>query len=211
MLRQEQRASADSAQRWSVWAYLAFLPLVIAGTLLTRINHWLVVAAIGVPLVVAIALAALGSLDRGLRTPPLLTLACVLAAISASACLSSPYVIMPALLAAFGTAAIGASPAASRRPLTWAAMCLVAAVVPMLLQALDLLPVGFSIANNRLVIEHRVSNASPDVSLAVLVVVTLVTIFAPMAFSYRSARQLRETRARLLLHVWHLRQLTSAV
>jgi hypothetical protein len=90
-------------------------------------------------------------------------------------------------------------------------MRLTAAIVPMVLQSMDLLPVGFSITGSTLLIEHRVSSASPTVSLAVLVVTTLVTVLAPMGFAYQTARQLRETRQRLLLHVWHLRQLTAPV
>ena len=90
-------------------------------------------------------------------------------------------------------------------------MCLVAAVVPMVLQALDLLPVGFSIKDNRVLIElHLYGATSPTIFYVEIVVATLLTIFAPIFFSYKTARQLHETRARLLLNVWHLRQLTSA-
>jgi len=89
-------------------------------------------------------------------------------------------------------------------------MCFVAAVVPMVLQALELLPVSFAIEENRMLIAFHVSNASPTISYGSLVLVTLLTIFTPMVFTYHTARQLRETRARLLLHLWHLRQLTSA-
>lgn len=80
----------------------------------------------------------------------------------------------------------------------------------MVLQAMDSLPVKFAIAGSRMLIEFQVSNASPTISYGSLVVVTLLSIFAPMAFTYQTARQLHETRARLLLHVWHLRQLTSS-
>jgi serine/threonine-protein kinase len=210
MLRKEERTSERAALRWSVWVYAAFVPLLLVGFSIVRVNNWFAVAAMTVPLLVAIGLSVLGTLARPLRPPPLLVLGAVLVSISASSCLSSPYVIMPALLTAIGTAAIGTARPAIRRPLLWSAMCLVAAVVPMVLQALDLLPVTFAMEDNRMLIEFEIASASRAVRHGALVAATLMTIFAPMVFTYQTARQLRETRARLLLHVWHLRQLTSA-
>lgn len=210
MLRKEERASEKTALRWSVWAYAAFVPLVLVGFAVAQVHDWVAVGAMSLPLVFAIGLAVAGTLDRRLRTPPLVMLGAVLVNISASSCLSSPYVIMPALLAAVGPAAIGSAKAVMQRPFLWAGMCFAAAVVPMGLQALHLLPVDFAIADNRMVIEFHMSNASPAISYGALVIVTLLSIFAPMVFTYQTARQLHETRARLLLHVWHLRQLTSA-
>jgi serine/threonine-protein kinase len=210
MLRKEERTSEKAALRWSAWAYLAFVPLLLVGFSIVRVNNWFAVAAMTVPLLLATGLSILGTLDRRLRTPPLLVLGAVLVSISASSCLSSPYVIMPALLTAIGAAAIGTARPAIRRPLLWSAMCFVAAVVPMVLQALDLLPVSFAIEENRMLIEFEIANASPAVRHGALVAATLMAIFTPMVFTYQTARQLHETRARLLLHVWHLRQLTSA-
>jgi eukaryotic-like serine/threonine-protein kinase len=210
MLRNEERVSEKAALRWSVWAYLAFVPLLLVGFAVARVHDWIAVGAMILPLLFAIGLAVAGTLDRRLRTPPLLMLGAVLVNISASSCLSSPFVIMPGLLAAFGPAAVGSARAVMQRPFLWAGMCFAAATVPMVLLALHVLPVDFTIADSRMVIGFHVSNASPAVSYGALVLVTLLSIFAPMVFTYHTARQLHETRARLLLHVWHLRQLTSA-
>lgn len=96
-----------------------------------------------------------------------------------------------------------------RRPLFWAAMCFMTATVPMMLQALDMLPVGFSITEpGRILIEHRISDASPLTIHTMLIMATLAAIFAPLGFNYRSALLLHETRARLVVHMWQLRQLT---
>jgi hypothetical protein len=96
-----------------------------------------------------------------------------------------------------------------RRPLLWFALFLSAAVVPMALQTLGLLPVGLAITSpGRILIEHRITDASPLTLHVSLMLATLATIVAPIAFSYRAALQLHETRAKLAVHMWQLRQLT---
>lgn len=207
MLRKEERSSERTALRWSVWAYAAFVPLVFAGFAMAEVRNWFAVGMMIGPLFIAITLSLLNAISRSLRTPPMVALGAVLVAIGSSSALSSPFVIMPALLAAFGTASMGTT--AIRRPLVWAGMCFLAAGIPIALQILGLLPVSFVIEDTRMVIGFQISSMSPDISYAVLVVITLLSVFAPMVFTYQTARQLQATRARLLLHVWHLRQLTS--
>ena len=144
-------------------------------------------------------------LAEGKRRVQKVTLGIVLVAISASSSLGGPYIIMPAFLAAFATATMATTPPAMQRPLLWSGMCFVAATVPIVLLALDLLPVGFALDDKRMLIEFQVANTSPAIAYIVLAVCNLLAIFLPMSVTYHTARQLHDTRARLLLHVWHLR------
>ena len=167
------------------------------------------VAAMLVPLILGIGIFAVRTRTR-YRPPLLLALIAILTSISATSTLGSPYIITPALLAAYAmTIATTAMPSRAWR-VQWSAMCLAAAAIPMVLQAFELLPVGFSVEQGRAIIEHRISDASPATVMATLVIVTLATVFTPTAFAFSNARQLHETRKRLLLHVWHLRKLTRA-
>lgn len=207
-LAQEERISEVATARFSMWGYLAFtLPLCVP-LAVVRIRSWPAVAAMIVPVVIAFGVAVMRARSR-VRPPVEIPLAAALAAIAATSAIGSPYMLTPTLLAAFATSTFGAVVPVMRRPLLWTALCLLTAIVPMGLQALDLLPVGFTITSpGRIVIEHRISDASPLTLQVMLVVATLAAMLAPMAVSYRAGLQLRETRAKLVVHMWHLRQLT---
>jgi hypothetical protein len=208
-LEQEERVSEVATARFSVWGYLAFaLPLCVP-LAFVRIRSWPAVAAMLVPLVLAMSVAAMRARSR-VRPPVEIAIASALVAIGATSVISSPYVITPTLLAAFATSTFGAVAPVTRRPRLWIALCLLTAIVPMGLQALDLLPVGFSITSppGRMTVEHRISDASALTLQVSLVVLTLAAMLAPMIFAYRAGMQLRETRAKLVVHMWHLRQLT---
>jgi serine/threonine-protein kinase len=207
LLAEQERADAKVTARWSTWSYLGFAALSALVLSVVHIRDWLAVSAIVAPLLLATCIGAMRARSSGTRPPAMLAILAILVSISATSTIGSPYLLMPALLAAFATTSINTVMPLLNRPRLWAGLCLLAAGVPMLLQALDMLPVGFVITGPRLSIEHRLSDASPFTIQLTLVAITLTTILVPMFFSYRTARRLRETRTQLVVHLWHLRQL----
>ena len=207
MLAQQERIDAKVTARFSTWSYLGFAALCALVLAIVHVRDWLAVAFIVAPLSFATCIGAMRARSSGVRPPAILAILAILVSISATSAIASPYVLMPALLAAFATTSINTVMPLVARPRLWAGLCLLAAVVPMLLQALELLPVGLAITGTGIAIEHRISDASPLTTQLTLIVATLATILVPMFFSYRTARRLRETRTQMFVHLWHLRQL----
>lgn len=71
MLRTEERSSERGALRWSVWAYSAFVPLMLIGFAVVRVHNWFAVGAMIVPLLIAIGLSIGNTMDRQAANPAL--------------------------------------------------------------------------------------------------------------------------------------------
>jgi len=195
---------AASRRGTSVYAsmalFLLFLPFI-------EVHSWPWAAAMAVPLLIALATTVLRG-PRPRRGPagfaPTLW---VLVSIAATSAIAGPYIIMPGLLIAFATITMAVVPFLHQRPRQWGACCLAAALVPMVLEALDLLPVGLTVEANRVVIDLRFADVSPLIIRLAVGAFLVAPLLAGLVFAYRSATRLQTARERSLLHLWHLRQL----
>ncbi|MDD9935714.1 MAG: protein kinase [Myxococcales bacterium] len=204
----EELTSENAVSRYGIWSYLGVVAPLLAILASVRVHNWPAIAIMTVPIVTAVALLRVRATSRRFAPSAVYILAGVLIAIASTSMLFGPYVIMPALLAVFATNSIGSVDQVMSRPLAWVAICLVTAAAPMALQAWGLLPVGFTItAPGQILIEHRITDASPATIHLTLIFTTFAAIVAPMSFNFYNAVQLRETRAKLIVQMWHLRQL----
>jgi serine/threonine-protein kinase len=184
----------------SMMLFLLFLPFV-------EISSWPWMVAMGAPLLVALVTSILRGRRPRTARAPLLATSSVLFSIAATSAIAGPYVIMPGLLVAFATITMAVVPYLQQRPRAWGSCCVAAALIPMALEAFDLLPVGFSVEANRVVIDIRFAAAAPLTIRLALVAFLMAPLVAGLMFAYRSATRLERARERLILHMWHLRQL----
>jgi len=184
----------------SLSSYFTFIPIL----LWMGVRDWTVMAVTFVLIVLAIALAA--AMVKGRRIPMWLTMVVNAAALAVMSQLTSPFLMLPGMVAG-SAVSFTTIPQLMNRPAVVVGTFGAAIVVPVILEALGVLPSTWAVRDGTYIAQPYAITFDGTSASVFLVAGSLAILVVLSQFVRSLAIKQRDGRRQLEMQAWHLGQL----